>query len=247
MSEEHVWVVGDCLARFAGNEGVETLGGVLSRPEERPGGQNTTVLHPGMGVDRTSWRELEETILARGLSASMSLHGEPPRPVARHRVLKQSQDNVLIGDAHASGETIGASLTVPNDTEMIRDHTADQQHLPGMLLIEAAIQLVTWGVGETVPRTSGGKARYAVMHRCGFSFHRFVFPLPTTLRARLSRSGEADEDRVPLTARVETEQAGETTGVYEFELNAFDPHAVFEAEAGQARRTLTRTGPPEKR
>ncbi|PRW63629.1 AfsA-related hotdog domain-containing protein [Actinopolyspora mortivallis] len=244
MSEEHVWVVGDCLAPFANNDHVETLGGVLSRLERGPHGKEVTVLHPGLGVDRTCWRDVGDAITRRGLSSLVLAHGEPPQPVARHRVLKKAQDNVLLGDARASGEELCASLVVPNETEMLRDHTAEQQHVPGMLLIEAAIQLVTWGVGETVPPTARGETRYAVMHRCGFSFGRFVFPLPVLLRGRLSRSGEADDERVPLTAHLWAEQAGETTGVYDFELNAFDPRAVFAIEAGQAGKTLARAGAP---
>ncbi|SFT35606.1 A-factor biosynthesis hotdog domain-containing protein [Actinopolyspora lacussalsi subsp. righensis] len=246
MGETHVWVVGDCFARFTGNENVMTTSEVSRwvRSHAEPDVRGV-VLHPALGVDRTMWRELARTVSRAGLEQVVLPEGAPAEPVGRHTVLKQQQDNVLIGEPHVSGNEVAGALLVPNDTEMLRDHTADQQHIPGMLLIEAVTQLITWAVGETVPPIADGTPRYAVMHHLRTEFHRFVFPLPAVLRARLTRDGEATDERVPLTARVDIEQAERVTTVCEIELNAFDPNAVFTVEAGQAAKTVRHTTPLE--
>ncbi|ASU78157.1 hypothetical protein CDG81_07400 [Actinopolyspora erythraea] len=241
MGEKHAWVVGDCFARFTGNEGVMTLSEVLRRVRATTDlDTEGLVLHPALGTDGAAWRELMRAIARAELEQVVVPQGSPPEPVGRHTVLKQQRDNVLLGEPHVAGEEISGALVVPNDTEMLRDHTADQQHVPGMLLVEAVTQLITWAVGETVPPTPDGTPRYAVMHQLRTEFHRFVFPLPAVLRARLARSGEATDERVPLRAQVDIEQAGRVTTTCEIGLNAFDPNAVFTVEAGQAAKTVRR-------
>lgn len=239
------WVVGECFGQAAENAEVITPGHLLDLLASGSGTPGSLDLSPGLGIDSITWDHLRDTVSTGGLADRIRFHGEPPRPVPRHTVVKKGQDNVLIGDARVLGDnsdnTAAANLLVPNHTELILDHTAERQHVPGLLLIDAAVQLVTWATTELFPPGNGGPPRYAVIRGCGFSFERFVFPLPTELSVRLSQSGPTRADRVPLTADVEIHQNGQLTTRGHFEFNAFDPASIFAIERDQVRRQLAET------
>jgi hypothetical protein len=260
--EQRQWVVGECFAsataqpRFTTAAGLRErlrAGGPTAEPATNPTADRATGpavdpaaarplrIRPGLGVDATEWSDLCEE-LAKTYGGVVRPEGEPPHAVPRHSVLKHSRDNVVIGDARAVEDRFSAWLAVVNDTEMLRDHTADQQHVPGMLLIEAAIQLVTWAVGELFPAEPGKPPYYAVMHASTFDFRRFVFPLPTRLTGTFTPSGPAEPGRIPLTADVRVHQAGRDCTTVRIDLHAFDPALVFAVEDGQARNALERAG-----
>ncbi|SEG95440.1 A-factor biosynthesis hotdog domain-containing protein [Nonomuraea solani] len=239
MSESQ-WVIGECFTRATVQPRLTTAARLRERLRaERPSVDEPLRLRPGLGVDPGEWSDLCDD-LAKRYGDAVLPQGEPASAVPRDRVLKHARDNVVVGDAWAEGECFSGWLAVANDTEMIRDHTAEQQHIPGMLLIEAAIQLVTWAVSELYPVDADRPPYYAVMHGCSFEFHRFAFPLPTRLHGRIFPSGEVEEGKIPLRAEAEIEQAGQVCGAARFELHAFDPELVFAIEDGQAASALDR-------
>ncbi|MEV6670943.1 AfsA-related hotdog domain-containing protein [Streptomyces sp. NPDC051162] len=240
-----LWVVGESFSRATVHPQVVTAGELRDRlawhtPE--PGTRPTVV--PGLGIDENTWADLCARMAETGAGARPVDTHHPPRPVPRHRVLKHAQDNVLIGDAWATDGRFGARLTVPNDTEMIRDHTADQQHVPGMLLIEACTQLITWAVAELTTPLPGHGDRYAVMHGLETDFERFVFPLPAELDGTLRITGPPEDHRIPLAAEVTVRQSDRVCVNCRVRLHAFDPAHIFAVEHAQATRTLERSAHP---
>ncbi|MFJ2157282.1 AfsA-related hotdog domain-containing protein [Streptomyces sp. NPDC087856] len=237
------WVVGESFQHASVQPDFTTAAQLRDRLRRQPPDQDNPLrIRPGLGVDDTEWGDLTSELL-KTYGTSVLPEGRPPTAVPRHSVLKHSRDNVLIGDAHVEGDTFQAQLAVVNDTEMLRDHTADQQHVPGMLLIEASIQLVTWAVSEIWLPPAGHPPYYAVMHASAFEFSRFVFPLPTRLTGTFTRTGPAEDDKIPLSAEVLVHQAGQDCSRVRIDLHAFRPALVFAIEDGQARRTLLRAAP----
>ncbi|WP_035799008.1 AfsA-related hotdog domain-containing protein [Kitasatospora mediocidica] len=240
-----LWVVGESFSRATVHPHLVTARQLREQLAAGPfPPDHAPIVIPGLGIDEHTWAELREAVTKAGARLADGPHRDTPRPVARHRVLKHAQDNVLIGDAHAADGRFRARLSVANDTEMIRDHTADQQHVPGMLLIEACTQLVTWAVGELVGTPAGQGPRYAVMHGLDLDFAKFVFPLPTDLDGTLTATGPPEEQRVPLEGVVTVRQAGRICSTCRVRLHAFDPTHIFAIEHAQAIRTLERAGSP---
>ncbi|GAA2135802.1 hypothetical protein GCM10009760_14730 [Kitasatospora kazusensis] len=241
-----LWVVGESFSRSTVHPQLLTVRQLRERLDRLALGPGTppTVV-PGLGVDEHTWTDLRPDLLKAGAGLADAPHRDAPRAVPRHRVLKHAQDNVLIGDAHAADGHFGARLAVANDTEMIRDHTADQQHVPGMLLIEACTQLITWAVAELTAPLTGHGARYAVMHGLEVDFERFVFPLPAELDGRLWVTGPSEDQRIPLGAEVTIRQSGRVCAVCRVRLHAFDPEHIFAVEHAQAIRTLERSAAPQ--
>ncbi|MFR9676602.1 AfsA-related hotdog domain-containing protein [Streptomyces sp. TR06-5] len=236
-----IWVVGESFARATVQPELETAAGLMrSLRETPPDGRRPVTMRPGLGVDEVEWSTLCQQ-LVKEHGAGVLPVGEPPRPVSRHGVLKHQAGNVLVGDARIdAGGAFTGWLSVANDTEMLRDHTADQQHVPGMLVIEAVLQLVTWAVGEHVPPGERGEAPYAVMHGVDLDFRKFVFPIAARLSGELKPAGEVHEGKVPLVSEVSVWQAGRECSTARVRLHAFAPRMVFAVEEGQVRGALER-------
>ncbi|MFJ2745722.1 AfsA-related hotdog domain-containing protein [Streptomyces sp. NPDC087440] len=231
------WLIGESFHRAACNPELLTLASLMATLRSAPPPADSPLrLRPGLGVDVSTWEQLGEEVAKAG--HPVRLEGEPPRPVARHLVLKQNPANVVIADAHFDRNGFGAELVVPNQTELLLDHTADQQHVPGMVLIEAAIQLVTWAVTHHQPAPPHLPSRYGVMHGCDFSFRRFVFPVPAQLTATFTPTGPPEPEKIPLRADVTVHQAGRVCSRLTLHLHAFYPEHVFDVESHQAVTTL---------
>jgi len=230
-----LWLVGESFLRATTHPEFATEDQLLAhlRTDSPPA---PLTIRPGLGVDTVSWDALR---MALGKEPEITFDGEPPIPVPRRSILKHSVDNVVIGDAATDGANFRAQLLVPNDTEMLRDHTADQQHVPGMLLIEAAIQLVTWATTQLTEPLPSQAPRYAVMHTCAFDFRRFVFPLSTTLTGSLEPDGEPEDERIPLRSTVTVTQNDRVCSSLAIRLHAFDPAHIFAVEHSQALTVLS--------
>ncbi|WP_344336238.1 AfsA-related hotdog domain-containing protein [Kitasatospora putterlickiae] len=199
-------------------------------------------LRPGFGVSPQDWADLAVRLARSPLARAVLLEGEPEVGVEADRVLKRDPRNVLITrpsrtDAEDHLTSTGAmafeaALAVPDGTEMILDHTIGQRHVPGMLIIEAMIQLLTAAVPRCFPRREDSEW-IGVMHGCRFSFSRFTFPSDARLAAELRVAGSAAPDRVPMAAEVVLSQAGRDTAVGSFALNAFSLRRLSDIEISQ--------------
>ncbi|MEN3609774.1 AfsA-related hotdog domain-containing protein [Plantactinospora sp. ZYX-F-223] len=250
MSDEpaDVWVVGESFVRATGLPDVLTVGELHEEIARAAvaGPARRLRVHAGLGVDATTWRGLRVAAETDGAGPAVEFGPAPPDTIPRHRVIKRRQDNVLVGEPTVVDGVATAALVVPNETELLTDHTAERQHVPGVLLIEAGIQLLTWLVDELVPATPDGVRRYPVMHACRFDFPRFVFPFAATLRAWLEQTAPGTAERVPLVGHAQVSQGGRVCAECVFEVNAFDPRHVFEIEHAQALRAAATALPEPK-
>jgi hypothetical protein len=243
------WVVGESFESSECHPEILQISKLISDVRQGTYDQMPAIhLRVGQGVARAEWEMLGDLIATRGLIDRVSL-GEPPsEPLARQSVLKHDQRNVLISSPRRLPDgRYESDLVIPDHSEMMLDHTADQQHVPGMLLIEAAIQMVTATVTDFVPVIAGQPDPYAVMHGCEFKFERFVFPLPATVILQILQTGDVSEDLTPLTADAEFIQSGRVTSSAHIDLHAFAPSTIFYIENAQACRMLAGISQPAVR
>ena len=238
-SPERMWIVGDSFRR-ATTPQLRPIGAFLGDlARGRFDGVAGLRLTAGLGLDEDDWAGLRRAVHARGLADRVQIDDAALRRVDRHTVHKQRDENVVIGHPRAVDlDRYEADIIFSDGTELLADHTADRQHVHGMLLIEAMIQLTTAAVAASAPPSPGNPRRYAVMHGCRFEFGRFVFALPATVSVRLVAAGEATAERVPLSAELSVVAAGRVVTTGRFDLNAFDPAHIFAVEDGQARKTI---------
>jgi hypothetical protein len=238
-----LWVVGPDFAASRSHPTTVTVERLLS------GRPTAARVRPGFGISPQQWQDLATSIAHSPRAALLHLEGAPEAGVDAARVLKHDPRNVLITDPlRADGRdhqtstgtmAFDAGLAVPDGTEMILDHTIGQRHVPGMLIIEAMIQLVTAAVPRCLP-AAGADDWIGVMHGCSFSFSHFTFPITARLHAALRVTGGASTDRVPMTAEVTLCQAHRETAVGLFALNAFSSARISEIERSQEAGALDR-------
>lgn len=232
---ERLWVAGDGFPTPGLHPEVRTYREVLHAL--RTGGLDRAHLEPALGVGPQDWGHLERVVSGRGATDEVTLAPPPPPPLPRAEVLKKAQENVVLAAPRVDGDTVEYDLVVCDGNEIMRDHTAERQHLPGMLLIEAGIQATTWATRRSCP-ADGGHLPYPVMHECAFAFARFLFWLPVTVRVTLAPTGPAVPGRRPLRAEVVYTQHGRDAATGRFSFHAFHPPVIHGIEHDQSRKLI---------
>ncbi|PDP86632.1 hypothetical protein CQJ94_15150 [Glycomyces fuscus] len=233
---ERLWVVGDGFPTPRLHPEIRTYREVLHAL--RTGELSEGYLLPSLGVGPRDWEYLEQVVAQAGRSRTVFLDAPPPPPLPRAEVLKTIQENVVIARPRVSGHTVECDLVVSDGNEIMHDHTAERQHLPGMLLIEAGIQATTWATRALYPAGEGRLPPYPVMHGCAFDFERFLFWLPVTVRVTLVPGGSVSEDRRLLRAEVSYLQREHVAATGRFSFHAFDPPGIHRIEQKQARTVI---------
>ncbi|WP_049568951.1 AfsA-related hotdog domain-containing protein [Nocardiopsis sp. SBT366] len=233
---DRLWVVGDGFPTPRLHPEIHTYRDVVHAL--RVGELREGHLVPALGVAPGDWKYLGQVVEKAGRDRTVFLDAPPPAPLPRAAVLKAIQENVVLARPRVEGTTVECELVVADGNEIMHDHTAERQHLPGMLLIEAAIQATTWATRTLYPAGPERPLPYPVMHACAFDFERFLFWLPVTLRLTLTRDGEPSAERQPMRSEVSYLQQGRVAATGHFAFQAFDPPTIHAIEQRQARRVV---------
>lgn len=157
--------------------------------------------------------ELYDTLRGRR-NAATALPAASLTPVAPYLVGRTRASNVVLADVVVDaglGEA-RAALRLPADNSSLFDRSYD--HVPAMVLIEAARQLCLGSRAETV----GGPEEWTTLVGADFSFHRFV-ELDAPVAVRLASRTRADDHGMAgalpelHSFQVEFEQYGEVAAV----------------------------------
>jgi hypothetical protein len=236
---ERLFVVADRFENFAENPAVITVGEVNDRLASGwLGGSGSTVLYPGMGVDDDDWAKLCIVLDEHGDAERVRLAAPPPERVPAASALKDAQQNVLLGNLRDVGpRRFQADLVFSADTEMIKDHTAERQHIPGMLLMEACCQMLGAATERFLSRHQPGRPFYCVMQHFDIDLYNFVFPLPAYLDMTIEEWDGKDENP-PFSITIEICQEGTLCARAHWRYRAFRPDRLFKAEALKAKRAI---------
>jgi hypothetical protein len=174
-------VVGARFRAFAELPGVMLIS--EARPmisEGAPGRPGDTSIILGQGLDWEEAATLGAACRSRGVATRPDVSGEAG-PAGEAEVHKTRACNVLITrPRRTGGTTYEARLLVPSDNELMLDHYS-AMHLPAMVLIEAARQMLLAVTEMYYLAPAAGAHRFLISSlRC--EFERLVFPLPAVVR-----------------------------------------------------------------
>lgn len=242
--DERMWVVGESFAPAATlHPYLWTAAQLLHALDNRSWTGSRVRLAAGLGIDPATWTHLWAQIRARELTSVFAPDRSPATAVAPHLVMRRRPQDVVIGAARrVSDHEAEAELIVPDGHHFLRLDPVNWQHVPGILLVEAAIQLMTWGAVQ-LPVTAG-PGRLPVQQACRADYQRFVFPIATRLRLDLRLTDPAGPDRIPFTGIVEVCQAGRSAARITFDARVFDQQSILAIEHSKAAATITGTPPP---
>lgn len=203
-----IHLVGERFSAFAANDGVATVNRFIGNIR---GGLYDDLPHPvrlavGQGVDASDWEVVAAELSKRGLLTSFRLPAVPV-PVAAELVHKRTQDNVMLADARRRGPMrLAARLCLSDMNELVLDHITGQ-HVAGMVLMEAARQLMQVTIHEFVVNDD---AHSFVLCSLGAAFEGYVFPLAVDLECVVAVTDDSKPARRECSAEVIVRQGGET-------------------------------------
>lgn len=228
-----LWVVGDTCPTARPYLGVRTLGDVHHALST--GALRRVRLVPSLGVGPLDWDHLADRVAEAGLVGSVTLAAPPPRPVARAEVSVPAQEDVVVAAPRTDHGTVEFALAVAEGNRIMRDHAGRGRQLPGQLLVEAAVQGLTWAARSLYPAERDQPPLQPVLYGFGFEFHRPLFWLPVTVRITLSETGPPDPRRRPLNAEIVYLQQDHTCARGHVGFQASDPRSVRDTESALSR------------
>ena len=139
----------------------------------------------------------------------MAAKGAPgaPRTPAPVPLRRDGVNLVISGPTRGEDENeFAATLLIDQSHAYFFDHPCD--HVPGMLMLEGCAQLAKSAVAQT------GGAATARLCGCDVNFTQFVeCEIPTTMVARVSPAGIAEDGALERTATIAISQAGAVAGM----------------------------------
>ncbi len=166
-------------------------------------------IHLGQGLDEAAVATVVEAVERRGLDDRLLLDPRDlPAPVPPGAVHKRDARNVLLADlVHDGADTFEASLRLHNDNELVLDHQSGP-HLQGMILVEAARQLLLAVCELEYLRPWPDWTFSILLTQLDTRFHRPVFPLPLRMQMTAHRADTADVNRMRLDLETRFVQGG---------------------------------------
>jgi len=237
-------LVGERFTAFAVTEGVQTvnrfIASVRAGQHDVAGGM---VIRAGQGIDGTDLSNVRDALTVRGLLGRFQLPSEsntvPPTSVHKHR-----EANVLIADLHrAADNRYTARLRLADDNELIVDHLTGT-HIQGMVLIEAARQMMLAVTEEFVRPAMPKRDWVYVMSTLDTRFERCVFPVGVDLELTFTPVPGRGAGRPSFDATVTISQAGVVAAVSRSEYRLFDRRALKRIEQQQAAAAIAAQAPP---
>lgn len=211
-------IVGDKFKAFARNPGVICIGQLEAALEQGP-------LDDGVAFELG--QGLSEQRIARLLAMANDAHCrdrflfDRPQKCGLRHVHKHNPENSLLSLPRRLSESLfQADLLIDEDGELMSDHLSGQ-HLPGMVLIEAARQMIL-AVTEEFLSESLASQRAFVWLGLDVKYRGYAFPVRTTVAYDIQASDVTRRSRVGFTVEVSFHQGTVTpcTAVTHFEVHA---------------------------
>ncbi len=244
MSSNVLHVVGERFTGFAiENPEVITLPELerMLLREELP---SDVTLIVGQGIPDERLRQLQASIERLPASRRVTLVTGPnaPERAEPRLVHKHLEHNIMISapEQVVEGERYVSRLVLDDRCAEMSDHVTGQ-HLQGMVLVEAARQMVLAVTERYFLRDPG--TRYFVMNQLDATYHAFGFPLGMDVEYHGVSRTEGRGGSLTCEARVCFIQGGELLTEMKTRFGVYDTAFMRGVEAKKARQAIARATP----
>lgn len=240
MHNRILLVVGDKFANYVkGKEAVtlSQLRGLLSLSIPLPN-QGVTLLVPGQGLGDESVAELlKEAAASPNLAFfDFSLWHNLPRRAARAITHKHFPANTLISEPRQLAEDLfELHLMIDEDCELMNDHQSGQ-HVQGMILIEAARQVIV-AVTEAYLLPKNGIEYAFVLNNLSVSYSHYTFPVGAVMRCTILEKSVDNPKRLSFESEIVVEQCGQVVSRFMLSIGAMEKVRISKGENMQALKT----------
>lgn len=234
MSVHILYIVGDGFKSFAHNHGVMTISEIEAMANMAyVGSIPNRVYLVGQGVSAKRLRSLRQKIKSNMLEKHFDIkngyaiaHEENQKSVH-----KRKTENVMI------------SVPVPSDTDLYQsnmilddacadmsDHTTGQ-HIQGIILIEAARQMMLSVTEHYILQPEQRGKSYFVINQINSSFHQFVFPLEIILQYKIVELQRKQKGSIKSKAIITFIQNKISVAEIEIVFSVYDEEFISQKEA----------------
>lgn len=246
MSPDVLHVVGERFTGFA-QENPE----VITLPElermlqgDAPLGNVTIIV--GQGIPDERLRQLRERIESLPPRAGVTLveDARAQERAGARMTHKRQEHNIMISTPEpvVEGERYVSSLLLDDRCAEMSDHVTGQ-HLQGMVLIEAARQMILAVAERHFLPDSPGRSSYFVLNQIDSTFHAFGFPLGMEIQYESVSRREGKGGSLTCEAKVLFIQGGELLTEVRVRYAVYDAKFLSGREAAKARQALARATP----
>lgn len=201
---------------------------------------SSLLILPGQGVSDKKLEIIESSIKILGLDQQISIHPSSFEKHAAPEIThKHVNSNILITEPSPKDDGYFARLKIDESCDDIRDHLTGK-HLPGMLLTEAARQMVL-AVSEKfiVSPADIGHATY-ITHKQTMEFKAFLFPIGVDIHAKIVKLRRTGKVNFQAVIRIDFLQGSVYAVNSEFSFSGFDQRIIQQQETRQAMAAIER-------
>lgn len=234
MLEQKICVVGDKFENFAGNENIITISNLEDILSKDNLANNKYELAVGQGVNQEKLLKLIDMIEGKKLNNNIAINRNK-RKSSTFLTHKRKSENIMISDPTHDMKThiYEAYLMVDDDCAEMSDHMSGQ-HIQGMMLIEAARQMVI-AVTEKffIPEHKKGKMTF-VTHHTNSIFHTFVFPTEIKIQYQIKKIKPGVNGNLTAEVLIDFVQDNVIATQVDFKFSVLDAGFMKEKEAEMA-------------
>ncbi|MFP2930811.1 AfsA-related hotdog domain-containing protein [Pyxidicoccus sp. 3LG] len=250
MTQNVLHVVGERFTGFASeNPEVITLP-ELERMLQGDGLPGELTLVIGQGIPDERLRQLQAHLERLPARMRVSLVTDP-RDLTRAEsrlVHKRFEHNILISTPEqvVEGERYVSRLVLDERCAEMSDHLTGQ-HIQGMVLMEAARQMVLAVTERYFLSGSGSRANYFVLNQLDATYHSFGFPLGMDVEYHGVSRKESKGGSLSCEAKICFLQGGELLTEVRIRSAVYDAAFLGSREAKKARQALARATPLQRK
>lgn len=241
MNTQVVYVVGDRFKNFSSNQGVISISEMEQMTDMvHIGPALNRVYLIGQGIGTKRLRSLQSKIKNSKLekyfkikNASDIAHEENQKSVHKQKV-----ENVMITvPVPYDTDTYQSNLILDDDCAEISDHMTGQ-HIQGMVLIEAARQMMLSVTEYYILQPEQRGKSYFVLNNINTLFRHFAFPLGMTVTYKILEVEKTAKGNVKSKALVGFIQNNKTIAEIEISFSVYDQAFISQKENEMAAKLI---------
>lgn len=208
---------------------------------------SNVMLVVGQGIQGERLQRLRERIerLDPRMSVTLELDPRTLRRSDSRLTHKAQGHNIMIAtpEQMVEGELYASSLLLDDGCAELSDHVTGQ-HLQGMVLIEAARQMLLAVTERYFLQERGNRSHYFVLNQLDTTFHAFGFPLGVEIQHQLLNRKEGNRGSLSFETETRFLQGGELLLEVRSRFSVYDAAFLSTREAAKAREAIERLNPP---
>src|SRR6266567_3542550 len=238
-----VFIVSDAFELFGANDSVTTFSNLIKDIADNNFSNICNKMFAlGQGVHREQQEYLIELFEKQNVSERLNsqlLHIAPDK-AGSQETHKRKPKNIMISQVRAIHESLfEATLLLDDRNELLDDHITGQ-HLPGMVLIEAARQIAYVVTEQFFMEPTGRTQCYFVLHELNTTFQSFAFPVDVTIRCKILDKKLENPAKLFFSVLINFLQTGRCVAEVRTTFTVSDSGRLTSFEGTLARRVLQR-------